>query len=86
MFAAVSEWLYDPGMIAVAELELDIAKVRKLRLALGLTYDQAAKDGGFTSRQQWYGIESGRTGTDVTVSTLGRLARALKCEPEDLLK
>jgi transcriptional regulator with XRE-family HTH domain len=72
-------------MLAVAELALDIAKVRNLRLKLGLTHEQAATAAGFTSRQQWYGIESGRTGTDVSVSTLGKLARALKCDPDDLL-
>jgi transcriptional regulator with XRE-family HTH domain len=72
-------------MVAVAETVLDVAKVRQLRLERGLTMDAAAKAAGFSTRQNWYMIESGRSGTDVSVSTLGRLARALDCSPDDLL-
>jgi transcriptional regulator with XRE-family HTH domain len=73
-------------MFAVADLHLDTKKIRQLRNALDLTMEQAAEAAGFTSgRQYWYQLESGRQ-TDVPISTLGRIAKALKCKPEDLLK
>ena len=72
-------------MLTVTDYALDIAKVKQLRLKLGLTMDAAARAAGFSGRQQWYNLESGRSGTDVSVNTLGRLARALKCSTDDLL-
>jgi transcriptional regulator with XRE-family HTH domain len=63
-------------------VRLNIADVKRRRLALSLSYAAAAERAGF-SKQQWYNIESGSG--DVRLSTLGSLADALKCEPEDLL-
>lgn len=68
------------------ELTLDTAAVKRRRNSLGLTMEQAAKAAGFTGgRQQWNNIENSPK-TDVTLSTLGKLAKALQCEPSDLLK
>ena len=73
-------------MLALAdELQLDLIELRTRREAKGLTLDQAAVAAGFSTRQQWYLIESGRR-ANVTISTLGRLAKALQCSPDDLLK
>ena len=73
-------------MTAVAELQLDPKAIKALRTQLGLTMQEAADKAEFTSgRQYWYMIESGRQ-KDVPISTLGRIAKVLKCKPEDLLK
>lgn len=64
---------------------LNIAKVKELREKLDLTQDQAAKAAGLTSRQHWNSIESGSK-ANVTVETLAKLAKVLKCKQCDLLK
>jgi transcriptional regulator with XRE-family HTH domain len=66
-------------------IELDLKKLRELRLQRGLSMEQAAKLAGLPSRQRWYAIESGRR-ANVTIQTLGGICRALKCKPQDLLK
>jgi transcriptional regulator with XRE-family HTH domain len=63
---------------------LDLQKIRQLRDALGLTQDQAARRAGMNSRQAWNNIESGRQSP--TLSTLARIAKALKVRPRELLK
>jgi transcriptional regulator with XRE-family HTH domain len=63
---------------------LDLQKIRQLRDALGLTQDQAARRAGMNSRQAWNNIESGRQSP--TLSTLARIAKALKVRPRNLLK
>ena len=78
--------MYTLGMMAVADLQLNTVEVRRRREKLGLTLDAAAKAAGLRSRQGWYNIESNPKGNDVTISTLGRIAKALNCAPEDLLK
>lgn len=74
-------------MLAVAEKakKLDVKGIKSRREALGLTLAQAAQAAGFETRQEWYHIESGRR-LDVKISTLNKLASALQCAPEDLLK
>ena len=73
-------------MLTVAdELQLDLDAIRRRRESIGMSLDQAATAAGFSTRQQWYLIESGRR-ANITISTLGRLARALQCSPDDLLK
>jgi DNA-binding XRE family transcriptional regulator len=64
---------------------LDIGKLKALRAKLGLTQEQAAKRAGLKSAQHWAGIESG-VKANVTVETLGKLAKALKCNQCELLK
>lgn len=73
-------------LIVAEELQLDLKEIRRRREALNLTMEQAADAAGLGSRQGWYNIESGRGGIDVRISTLGRLAKALQCAPDDLLK
>ena len=64
---------------------LDTKKIKKLRRSLGLTQQEAADGAQIKSRQRWNEIESG-TNTNVTLETLGRIAKALKCKPIDLIK
>jgi transcriptional regulator with XRE-family HTH domain len=67
---------------------LDTAKIKTLREKLGLTMEQAAERAGFTSRQQWYNVESGIAGGEkgITLATLDAIAKALGCKGKDLLK
>jgi transcriptional regulator with XRE-family HTH domain len=65
---------------------LDRAKVKSLRHKLGLSQAQAAKAAGMTTAQHWSNVERGGTGYDVSMSTLTKIAKALKCKPGDLLK
>jgi transcriptional regulator with XRE-family HTH domain len=64
---------------------LDTAKMRALRLKLGLSMDEAAKRAGFALRQRWFEIESGRT-TNIKIDTLNAVAIALEVKAKDLLK
>jgi transcriptional regulator with XRE-family HTH domain len=64
---------------------LDVKKMKSLRATLKLSQAQAAERAGFGGgRQQWSNIESGRI--DISLSTLDKIAKALKCKPADLLK
>lgn len=64
---------------------LDVDRIKQRRLKLGLKMELAARLAGFSGKLQWYLIESGRR-TDVALSTLDKLAKALECEAKDLLK
>ena len=64
---------------------LDFDQIKQRRLKLGLKMELAARRAGFSGKLQWYLIETGRR-TDIALSTLGRLAKALECEAKDLLK
>lgn len=75
-------------MVAVADdtLSLDLPKIRERRESLGLTMEQAATAAGFKSgRQFWYLLESGQR-PDVPLSTVAKVAAALKCRPKDILR
>lgn len=63
---------------------LNIEEIERRREALKLTQGQAAERAGFTHRQQWNNIASGRKAT-ITLETLQRVAAALECSPRDLL-
>jgi DNA-binding XRE family transcriptional regulator len=67
-----------------AGMPLDVEKIRAVRTRLGLTQEAAAEAAGIGNRQKWSDIEAGRT--DVRVSTLDRLAKALGVRPAELLK
>ena len=62
---------------------LNRQKMKELRETLGMDQGQAATAAGI-KRPHWNMIENGRGG-GLTVSTLGSIARALKCSPCDLL-
>jgi transcriptional regulator with XRE-family HTH domain len=64
---------------------LDTAKVKALREKAGLTMQAAADAAGFKSRQHWNIIESGK-GKNITLETLGQIAKALGVKAKDLLK
>lgn len=66
-------------------MPLDIREIKRRREEMGLSMEQAGKLAGIGGRQNWYRIESGNR-TDVALSTLEKLARALQCRPQDLLK
>lgn len=63
---------------------VDLRKMKRLRLALGLTMDQAAQKAGFYGRQRWYELESGRRG--MGIKTLEKVAKALGVKAAELLK
>ena len=62
---------------------LDVAKMKELRDALGLTQTEAAARINMPV-SRWCDIESGER-INVTVETLGRIAQALGCDARDLL-
>jgi transcriptional regulator with XRE-family HTH domain len=69
---------------------LDLEKVRSLRERRGMTQAEAAKAAGLArsennARQRWSAIEGGRR-ANVTLETLGRIAKALGVNPRDLLR
>ena len=78
--ARVAERGYTP-------LVLDTVKIKAVREARGLTHEQAAAAAGFKSRQNWYAVESGKRGGEngITLGTLDAIAKALDCDPRDLL-
>ena len=67
----------------LSAVPLDLAKIRRLREAKGLSVQQAAEAVGLT-RFGWYQVESGRR-ADPSVSTLQKIARALDVGLDDLV-
>src|SRR5438094_505298 len=64
---------------------LDVAKMRKIRLARGLSQEEAAKRAGIRGgKARWANIETGRR-ANITMDTLARIAAALECDPTELL-
>lgn len=63
---------------------LDKEKLRRAREKASMTQEEAAGAAGLSSRQAWNNIERGRT--DVTLTTLDRIAKALGVKAKDLLK
>jgi transcriptional regulator with XRE-family HTH domain len=63
---------------------LNHAKIRSLRLALGLTQQQAADAAGLDTRMRWHDLEAGRA-SDPHISTVKRIARALQATPADII-
>ena len=64
---------------------LDLKKIKDLREKKGWTFGQASQEAGFSSRQQWQNIESGRSAS-LTLKTLEKIAKALGVKAKDLLK
>ena len=58
-------------------------RMRELRESAGLTQAQASKRAAMP-QSRWSDVESGAR-TNVTVETMGRIARALGCNAQDLL-
>jgi transcriptional regulator with XRE-family HTH domain len=67
----------------MAPIERMAMKVRKLRQARGMTQGQLAEKTGVT-REYIARLEAGRY--DPSLSTIERLAKALKVKPAELLK
>lgn len=63
---------------------VDFNKIKSLREKLGLTMEQAADAAGFSGRQAWYNVESGRQ-PDLRISTLEAIAKALGVSAKSLL-
>ncbi len=61
----------------------DHKRMRELREEAGLTQAAAAKKAAMP-QSRWSDVESGAR-TNVTVETMGRIARALGCHAQDLL-
>jgi transcriptional regulator with XRE-family HTH domain len=66
-------------------MALNRVKLKGLRVALKMTQGEAARRAGLKSPQHWNAIESGAR-SNVTVETLEKIAKALKCDQCDLLK
>ena len=66
-------------------MPIDTDAIRAARERAGLTQEQAAEKSGLSSKQAWNRIECGRQ-TDITLSTLEAIARALGVKARDLLK
>ena len=64
---------------------LDVKKIQSLRAKAGLSQAEAARRAGLTGRQHWHDIEAG-TKASITLTTLAKIAKALKVKPKDLLK
>ncbi|HEY7087446.1 MAG TPA: helix-turn-helix transcriptional regulator [Tepidisphaeraceae bacterium] len=64
---------------------LDTKRIKSLRERGGLTLADAARAAGFSSRQGWHNVESGKQ-TNIKLGTLNRIAKALKTSAKDLLK
>lgn len=64
--------------------KLDRAKMKAMREALGLNQAKAAERAGMTLTR-WSDVESSKGRDNVTLETLGRIAKALECSSADLL-
>ena len=64
---------------------LNCKKMLEFRERKGFSQEQAAAKAGFSGRQQWYLIESDRR-SDITLSTLDKIAKALGVSAKELLK
>ena len=69
---------------------LDTAKLKRLREKKGMTQGQAGTAAELSrsdafARQRWNAIESGRE-ANLTLDTLGRVAKALGVKAKDLLE
>jgi len=63
---------------------VDQAEIRRRRLALKLTMQEAADRAGFSGRQQWSNIEAGQR-SRISADTLQAVAIALACRMDDLM-
>jgi transcriptional regulator with XRE-family HTH domain len=65
-------------------MPIDCKKIAALREAGGWTMEEMARRAGMTTRQQWYGVESGQR-ANVTPDTLHAVARALGVTMDELM-
>ena len=74
---------------AVAEpsdmLKLDTERLESARKRKGLTQADAAANAGGMAQSRWNDIESGRR-ANITIETLGIIAKAVGCKPSWLLR
>ena len=76
----VQHWFTVPGV------PVNATKIKRLRLAKGLTQDQAATAAGMSGKQHWNNVESGRQAAkSVSVDLLERIAKTLGVKPAELL-
>jgi transcriptional regulator with XRE-family HTH domain len=66
----------------IRPVRIDWIKARRKRM--GLTLAEAARRAGMSNHIQWHKVESGSI-TDPKASTLLRIAKALRCNPIELL-
>lgn len=59
-------------------------EIRRRRIELEFTLQEAGERAGFSGRQRWSGIEQGER-SNPSVTTMAAVARALGCTIEDLL-
>ena len=69
----------------IGRMPLDTEKIEAVRKKLRLTQEGAAKKAGLAGRQHWNNIVNGNQG-GITLTTLEKIAKALKVKARDLLK
>jgi predicted transcriptional regulator len=67
----------------ILTMPVNRSKIKHRRKALGLTLQAAAEGAGWKVAQQWKKIEDQKL--DLRISTIERIAKALKCTREDIL-
>ncbi len=67
----------------IAMMPVNRKKIKARRSSLGLTLQAAADAAGWKAAQQWKKIEDQKL--DLRISTIERIAKALKCSREDIL-
>jgi transcriptional regulator with XRE-family HTH domain len=66
-------------------MPLNTGYIRQRREQLGLTQQQCADAAGFPNLQKWSQIENGHI-ADPQLSTLERIAKALRCKAAKLIR
>lgn len=75
--------MIEAALESPAMLKLDVVKMKEIRIAAGITQVIAAKRAKLLITR-WNDVESGRR-SNVTLETLGVIAKALDCDPRDLI-
>lgn len=65
-------------------MPVDFVKIKTLRESRGLSQEEAATLAGLSGKQAWNAIERGRK-PGISVDTLEKIAKALRCSPAELL-
>jgi transcriptional regulator with XRE-family HTH domain len=66
-------------------MSLDYNKIRVIRVRLGKSQEECAKQAGLGTRQRWSNLETGKI-QNIKLDTLERIAGALGVKSRDLLK
>ena len=65
-------------------MSVNVTEIKRRREAMGLTMNEAASRAQFSTKQQWYAVESGAR-ANPSAQTIVSVAFALGCRVEDLM-